>query len=424
MADNNEIVFDAASGIPVEEQKEILDKINGIAEKNRVMLSQGAGSQKGKKRGKTPVINAKKSGAFFPLAVNITAVVILCGCVMFLVLFNVRVDAGIRTGNAVYNLTEKALVEEIRKDTAEKIAEKEMEISLISFRLKEVGERLLQLQSGSQDLTGEQLAAREQLLALQNSYGENLSVLQDERSRILGDARSKETALRAQFGQGTGELTAPRQGVSTETDSAMIELEHLSSEQEKIAAIDAHLAGGLASVSALVQTGQYEQAAGTIESLRLFCNNNSLAAARSYQPKKEIYNQTIDSMEIIVDEMRKFQAVNSEGWALFEKNTQLEETVAEMQKTIDTFSAGSSGQARRLTELEGSVSSLRASVSSLEARVTERDRTISSLNTEKATLTQTVTDLQTLNDTQAQDIVGLNNQLATIRQTMQQLLQE
>jgi len=415
MADNNEIIFDAASGISVEEQKEILDKINGIAEKNRIMLSQGAGSQKSKKRGKAPVINAKKSGAFFPLAVNITAVVILCGCVMFLVFFNVRADAGVRTGNAVYNLTEKALVEEIRKDTAEKIAEKEMEISLISFRLKEVGERLLQLQSGNQDLTGEQLAAREQLLALQNSYGENLSVLQDERSRILEDARSKEAVLRAQIEQTT---------VSANTDSAMIELERLSGEQKKIAAIDAHLAGGLASVSVLVQTGQYEQAASTIESLRLLCNNNSLAAARSYQPKKEIYNQAIDSMETIVEEMRKFQAVNSEGWALYEKNTQLEETVAEMQKTIDAFSAGNSGQARRLTEMEESISTLRASVSSLDARVTERDRTISSLNTEKATLTQTVTDLQTLNEAQAQDITGLRSRLETIQQTLQQVLQE
>ena len=420
MADNNEIILDAASGIPVEEQKEILDKINGIAEKNRIMLSQGAGSQKGKNRGKTPVINAKKSGAFFPLAVNIAAVIVLCGCVMFLFLFNVRVDAGARTGNAVYNLTEKALVEEIRKDTEEKIAEKDMEISSISSRLQEVGERLLQLQSGSQDLTGEQLAARERFLTLQSSYGEELSVLRDERSRILEDARSREAILHAQFEQRTGELAASRQVVSVWTDSAIDELERLSGEQEKIAAIDAYLAGGLASVSVLVQTGQYEQAAGTIENLRLFCNNNSLAAARSFQPKKEIYNQAIESMETIVDEIRKFQAVNGEGWALFEKNAQLEETVAEMQKTIDASNAGSSGQARRLAEMEKNISDLRASVSSLETRVTERDRTISSLNTERATLTQTVTELRSVNEAQEQSIANLRNRLEMVQQALQE----
>jgi DNA repair exonuclease SbcCD ATPase subunit len=255
---------------------------------------------------------------------------------------------------------------------------------------------------------------------LQSSYGEELSVLRDERSRILEDARSREAILHAQFEQRTGELTASRQVVSVWTDSAIDELERLSGEQEKIAAIDAYLAGGLVSVSVLVQTGQYEQAAGTIENLRLFCNNNSLAAARSFQPKKEIYNQAIESMETIVDEIRKFQAVNGEGWALFEKNAQLEETVAEMQKKIDAFDAGSSGQARRITEMEKDISDLRASVSSLQANVTEKDRTISSLNTERAALTQTVTELRSANEEQERRITTLTNRLEMIQQALQE----
>ena len=105
MENENEIIFDASSGISVEEQKEILDKINGITEKNRTMLSQGADLQPDKKRGKTPVINAKKSGAVLPLVVNIAAVVFLCAGVTFLVMFYSDVDARVRMGDAVYNLT-------------------------------------------------------------------------------------------------------------------------------------------------------------------------------------------------------------------------------------------------------------------------------------------------------------------------------
>jgi len=88
MTDNDEIVFDAASGISVEEQKEILYRINGITENNRRLLSQGLKNEKGgKKRGAKTVIKAKKTGAFFPMAINIAAVIVLCGGAFLLIFF-------------------------------------------------------------------------------------------------------------------------------------------------------------------------------------------------------------------------------------------------------------------------------------------------------------------------------------------------
>ncbi|MDR0324059.1 MAG: hypothetical protein LBI12_06410, partial [Treponema sp.] len=61
MANNEDIVFDEKSGISVEEQKEMLAKINGITEKNRHSLSMDTqGLQSGKKSN----IKAKKTGAF------------------------------------------------------------------------------------------------------------------------------------------------------------------------------------------------------------------------------------------------------------------------------------------------------------------------------------------------------------------------
>jgi len=429
MTDNDEVVFDSKSGISIEEQKEILNRINGIAENNRRLLSQGMESKTGgKKRGAKPVIKARKTGAFFPLAVNIAAVIVLCGGAFLLIFFNGRVDAQVRTGTAVYNITERVLIEEIRRETAEKITAKEREIALINFRLEEVDSRLKLLYSDNQELSSEQLAARQDLLFMQDSYRAELAVLNEERSQILVDSHSREARLRAQLEERTREFAAAQQKTSSELDSAMSELEHLAGEQEIIAAIDAHLAGGLVVVGDMVQNGEYDQAAQTVENLRLFNNGNSLASARSFQSRREFYNQAINSMEVMIAELRKNSGADAgrENWDLQEKTAQLEDTIAEMQKTIDTFNAGSSSQTRRLNELEASISTLRNANASLQTTVTEKDRTINSLETERASLTQTVAardntvrELQSANSTQEQEITTLRNQLTIIREALQ-----
>jgi hypothetical protein len=135
MSSNGNIDFDSGSGISVEEQKEILAKINGITEKNRQILSQEAS---GLKKGKKLAVKAKKSSAVFPVALNIAALLVLCGGGLFLISFNENKDVQIRSGTAVYDFTERALINEIRRDTAEKIAAKEREINLIATRLDDV----------------------------------------------------------------------------------------------------------------------------------------------------------------------------------------------------------------------------------------------------------------------------------------------
>lgn len=424
MAETQEVVFDAKSGISVEEQKEILSQINSIAEKNRRLLSQNASAlQAGAKQGS--VINAKKNGAFFPLAINIAAAVVLCAGALLLISSNGRMDAQVRTGGAVYNLTERALIEDIRRDTAQKIAAKEKEIASIASRLDEVDSELFQLYSSNQDLNAEQLAAQQRLLSMHNVFREELATLQEERSQILEDSRSREARLRAQFEERTREIAAAQQRAAGELDSAVSELERLTNEQERIAAIDAQLSGGLAAINAYMKDSQYDQAAQTIASLRHFCNNNALASSRSFQSKREFYNQALNFIEAMIADVRGNSGVRSadagvEQADLQARNVQLQDTIAEMQKTIDAFNSGSSGQSRRLSELEGTVSSLRGNVSSLETSAAEKDRTISTLQGQNANLSQTVTTLQSANSTQEQEIANLRNQLAIIRQALQE----
>ena len=398
MNNNSENFIDENSGISVEEQKEILTRINGIAETNRLSLSHG---EEGGKR----TIKAKKSGARFPLSVNITALVIFAGGAFLLILFNMRIDAQVRTGSAVYNFTERALIEEIRRDTDEKIAAKDREISSIVFMLDEVDARLLRLQS-EYDITSEQAEALETLLKLQTSYKDEISVLQRDRSLILEESRSKEAVLRARLDERSQEFNALR--TTAGHDSAAGEFELLSGEQEKIAAAEAHFAGSFAVITDLIQNGQYDQALLALENLRGFNNSSSFSMSRSFQSRKEFYNQTINSTEAMVKDMQYIYIVNSAGLALNTRNARLEEENAELRGTIDALNSGSEGQARIYNELQ-------ETIASLEAGNAEKDRTISSQRTANSEQAARIAELQTANAQQTTRIADL--QTANAQQT-------
>jgi len=419
MMNNEEIVFDEKSGISVEEQRDILSKINGIAEKNRKQLSR-TGSQIVENKGKI-IINAQKKDAVFPLAVNIAAVVLLLCGAFLLVSFNGKKDAQVRTGNAVYNLTERALIEEIRKDTADKIAEKEREIAAIVSRLNEIDEELLKLLSNNQNLTADQITARGRLLSLQTYFRDQLAVLQDERSQILEASRSREARLRAQLDERTREFAAAQQKTSSELESAVSELDKLRTEQEKITAIDAQISGGLASARDNIQKKQYDQASRTVENLRRFCNNNSLASSRIFLSRKDFYNQAIDFVEAMISDAQKNNgsssgADQSEANA---ENVKLQEKINEMQKTIDAQNSGDSGLKSRIDELN-------ASVSSLQKDSKTKDDKIASLEADKTKSASDITSLQNANATKDQEIARLRNQVGIAQQALQalQALQE
>jgi len=423
MTENDNIVFDDKSGISVEEQKEILSQINGIAEKNRKLLSQGTvhGTTLSAGSGETQkiAVSAQKNGAFFPLAVNITAAVILIAGAILIILFNGKKDVQVRTGGAVYNVTERAVLAEIRKDTAERIALKETEIANITSRLEDVDAELIKLYSGNQELTAEQLSARQRLLSMQNVFREELATLQEERSNILEDARSKEARLRAQLEERTKEFAAAQLRASNELDSAISELERLTTEQQKIAAVDAHLSGALASVSGYVKNSRYDQAEQAVETLRQFLNNNALSSSRTFQSRREFYNQSVNFMETMIVDARKNSGMQStsDGAEQFEqaaKVIQLEGKITEMQKTLDAYNSGSTGQARRIGELE-------EIITANEKTVAEKERAIASLEAEKTSLSANITQLQNTNKTQEQEIVNLRDQITNIRQTLQLL---
>jgi len=404
----DEIIIDKDSGISEEEQQEIIDKINSMSERSGTLLSTKIDNEKGRE-----IVKAAKNGAVFPVAVNIAALVLLLAGGFLLFFFNGRTESQVRTGNAVYNLTERTLIEEIRKDTAEKIAAKEMEMSRIASRLGEVDDQLSQLYSSNKELTAEQIAAQERLLAAQSAFREELSHLQDERSQILEASRSREARLRAQLDERAREYTAAVQKTTGELDQAVSELERLSNEQEKIAAIDAQVSGGLAAARDLIQSGHYDQAVQIAVNLRHFCNNNSFSMSRTFQSRRDFYNQAIDFIEAMIVDARSStgSVINAEQFELQAKNLQLQDNIAEMQKTIDALSSGGSGLSNRINELEKSVSTLQAGAAEKETRASQ-------LETENANLLASNTRLEQENTRNEQRLTDLNNQLTAIRQLL------
>ncbi|MDR2258858.1 MAG: hypothetical protein LBE14_06890 [Treponema sp.] len=485
-------VFDTASGISEEEQREILAGINSIAEKNRRSLSADKAA-----------FSAGKKGRVFPVLVNVAAVFILGGGFFLLSLFHGKEEVRVREGAAVYNPAERALIEEIRRETSSRLEAKENEISLMASKLTGVDAELQELQASVETMMGEKeaelrkemneafdaerqrlvdqnlseaaiaermrqfdaeriarmntelsayrqrldterTASESNLQKLQEEYRASLSNLQDERSQILESSRAREASLYAQLEARTRELTAVSEQSQAALSSARSELERLSGEQEKAAAIESQLGGYYAAVNNHIRAGRLEEAAEAVRGMREFLNTPGFQGLRAIQARKELYLSAADTLDIMIAEARKNSggaAVKTPGTLeageleravteLQNRNVQLEETVAGLNRTIAAYGSQGSELGQRIAEIEESASALRTLNQSLQQQVTDRETTITGLQSQSAAQSEIIaardariSELQSANAVQAQTIDNLNTQLETIRQALQALSQ-
>ncbi|MCL1836314.1 MAG: hypothetical protein FWG46_02070 [Treponema sp.] len=411
---HSEIVFDANSGISEEEQREILAKINGIAEKNRRSLASGAGESG--EDGKPGRFKAQKSGNVFPMAVNIAALAALAAGLLILSAFHGKTDAQVRQGARVYNTAERALIDEIRKETSSRLEAKENEISLIATKLAEVDAELQELHSSSQELSAEQQAAEGRLMAIQEEYRAMLTNLRDERSQILEEARAREANLQAQLDTRTRELALSTAAV----DLAIGEMDRLSKEQAQAAAVESQMGAFFAKLNEQIGNYHLDEAAETIVSMRGFLNTPSFQSLRSIQARKDLYTQAINSFETMVEEARRSQSGRSglrdeaaelAITSLEERYARLERDMEEKDKTIAAFSSDGSALSQRLAGLEESAGTLRTQNAALEESAREKDGRIASLETNLAVQAQNA-------ETSRQTVAGLQAENATLNQTI------
>jgi chromosome segregation ATPase len=396
MTNNNGIIFDSGCGIPEEEQRDILAQINGIAEKNRLSLSSAADS--GGEDKKNRQFTAKKTGSFFPILVNAAAVTALAAGFLVLHAFQGKTDAQVREGAKVYNAAERALIEEIRKETSSRLEDKENEISLINAQLEGIDAELRELLSNNQELNTEQKAAESRLKSIQDEHRKSLSSLQNDRSRILEESRTRESTLQAQLEYRTRELDiVSEQGADESRD----EMDRLSREQAQAAAIEAQMGALFASLNSKISENRLDEAAEIIKTMRNFLNTPAFQGLRSIQARKELYTQTINSFETMIEDARRNQAALASGILptdgaveklladLQDKTARLERDIADKDKTLASLSTGSSGMERRINELQREASEKDGQIQSLESR----NRTLAQTNTVQQNTIGTIREL-------------------------------
>jgi len=377
---DNEIVFEANSGISEEEQQVILEQINGIAEKNRLSLSAGADiiTDKNKKRNKKKY-NAKKRGGIFPVMVNVAAILILAGGVAALSSFQGKTDIKVREGSKIFGSTERALIDEIRKETSFRLEEKENEISYMTSQLEVIDAELRELHSNNLELTAEQQEIENRLLNLQEDYRSSLINLHDERSQILEESRAREAALR--------ELALSAEQSSASADEARAELERLTREQSQAAIIESQMNELFSNLYDKINDERFDQAADTVQLMRNYLEIPAFQT-RSMQTRKELYTNTLDSFEAMINEALR---------------TRL--GIAPVDRESENIIAGMQAQLAQLTQNERE---FQGRVNQLEQNIAEKDRTINSLNTQGSDATRLLSDSNRL-------LAERDNQITSLR---------
>jgi chromosome segregation ATPase len=399
----NEIKFDTGCGISEEEQREIFAQINAIAEKNRLSLSAGTDglTGTGKKKGAKRRFKAKKSGGLFPILVNIAAAAALAGGFFALYTLQGKTDARVREGSKVYNTAERVLIDTIRKETSSRLESKENEISEIASQLENIDAQLRELNSSNQELTIEQQAAEDRLKSLQSEYRVTLASVQDERSRILEESRTRELSLQAQLESRTRELDLVSGQNAAIIDIAFGEMEQLSGEQSQAAIVEAQMGAFFANLNNRINENRLDEASEILQSMRSFLNTPAFQKFRSIQTRKEFYIQAINSFETLIEEMRRNQAALASGIMPLDRSAEkmladLQEENARLEKTIATFSTEGAGMVKRFDDLQKTVETLNNRTRTLEAGSAEKDNQIRSLERNTASLNQTLTRQDTV----------------------------
>jgi len=421
------IVFDANCGISEEEQKEIYAQINRITERNRLSLA-AATDTKGKKK---KSFKAKKSGGFFPAVVNVAAIAVLAGGFFAIYTFQGKTDAEVREGAKVYNTAERALIEEIRKETSSRLEAKESEISQIASQLEDVDAELRDLHSSAQELTAEQRAAEDRLQAMREEYRATLASLQDERSLILEEARAREASLQAQLESRTRELAMVAEQSAAAIGMAQEELDRLSREQNQAASIEAQMGAFFATLTSRINENRLDEAAEIIAAMRGFLGTPAFQGLRSIQARRDLYAQAINSFDIMIDELRRTQAALATGVVSLDRSA--EATFAQVQERAAQLERDLADRDRRLREAERNLTTTATARDSATQNVATLERRVETLQTQNTTLQTNVNQAtqraNTLQETVAARDTTIRSQTATINnrdaciQQIQQVLQ-
>jgi hypothetical protein len=345
--DRDEFAFDPESGIPREEQKEILAEIEKLASQSRISVSPEAFA-----------VKAAKKGILFPVIVIISAIVAAgAGFAVFSFLFQ-RGETQIAREDTSTITAEGKLIEQVKKESEARLQEKNQQIGQIQGRLAEIDRQRQDLQSNMDAkvrdretqlraaMTAEMDAekARLQKLGLtdqaiqkrladleaqknaenakeldsfraqaeqerkkseaalkeqQDRFNASLAQANSERQQVLSDSKQREADLQAQLAQKTKES-------ETAQAQAQQQLQTLTSQKQQEDLAAQQLVGLYAVAQADIAARDYKKALTSLQAIGGYVNSADVMALAGMAKRRPVDLFIIDSLRTLVeDEMAK-----------------------------------------------------------------------------------------------------------------------
>ena len=338
---DSEFVFEEDSAISREDQKEILSEIEKVAAGSRITI--------------TPeifTIHALKRGTFFPLMVNLFSILLLVGGLTALYLLFQRGKSVIMEQATAITTAEGKLIKELKKESEAKLLAKNKEISNIQNRLLEIDREREDLQSNmeskiqerenelrltleeelenervklrsqgiseedinrklreleleksfefnrqleafKQEAEAERLKIENNLETLKNEYEQNLTATNNERLKVLDEARQREAELQSQLAEKTRAL-------DSEKLKAQAELKKISDQRQRENQAGDQLISLYNIVESDIQNGKLNQALLNIEGIRNYLNDESIVTLPVILKRREVEFFVLDSLENLV----------------------------------------------------------------------------------------------------------------------------
>lgn len=318
-------IHEKASGISVEDRREILARIDELTKKNRM-------------GGKKSAFVARSRGILFPVVVNLAAAALTAGGLWGLSVAFREKEAAVSEAGAALSSAEGKLIRELKRDSESKLGEKDKEIADMQARIAALDADRTKLQSTfenrvaskeaelrdqmkaelekerqrlaaeglSETLIQERLkrfeeernaAFRRELAAFQNridaeraaadanyaklrdEYRSGMANLNDERRRIQDESRRREDELRSSMETKTKALQQETALAAEEREKARAELSRAEEARKARDAAEERVVGLYVSVRNALQERRFDEAASRAAALRTYINEQGLGTA-------------------------------------------------------------------------------------------------------------------------------------------------
>ena len=367
------------------------------------------------------VLKAEKRGLFFPLLINLAALVLIAAGVLFLFRYFELRKENITLRHTTYLSAEGTLIQTLKRETESRLQAKEQEIVSIQERLQRVDreretlklelEAELETREGElrRELEEELSRERERLVALGTSAAGITDRLRELESRQR-EAMDREIAeyrrqLDAQLREKERELLESQAVTEEALAQASRDRDQLRSELSRQEAERSAAEQRLTELKARLQaeTLLKDQSAAVFARLQEYLREQRFADAlqdlASLENNPVVQPYVVELLEQLIRTSRDRSGVETDSadveaikTELAEKTERIEELEEQIRAIVEARSSDKSADAVLAKQLQDRVDSLRAELEASQARVARLDAQLQSLRVERDALSVSLQD--------------------------------